>query len=444
MDIKMNINETGSWYQSLTVKMVLIGIMVLILLIPLSMVKSVIVEREETDQQVDQEMMHQWGGPQLISGPVLNVPVIYWTKDKEDKLIKSRRWLHVMPEELNINGEIIPEARKRGIYKKILFNSKLNLRGRFEKLDQIKTNANEIEWENAYVTIAVSDNRGIKGNVDFNWMNASLEPEAGLVTTDLGSSGMSIKVPLSEDDLPGQKTFDIQMNVSGYKGLSFNPIGKKSSIDIVSPWKDPNFIGSFLPIDHHITNDGFKAKWAVTNLNRNFPQYWEGNAHDVHEHQLGVDLFVPVNHYQKSIRSAKYGILIITLTLLVFLFTELVKKKRIQLFQYFLVGLALVLFFSILTALSEHIGFSWAYLVAALAIILLVTIYSYGILNDQKQAIWIFSLLSVIYAFLFVLLQLNDFAFLAGNIGLFIALAGIMKASTKIKMTAQVKHYVES
>jgi len=431
MELKMNMNDTEQWYQSLTFKMILIGVLVLVLLIPLSMVKSVITEREETEQQVDQEMMLQWGGPQIISGPVLHVPLTYYIKD-DDKVKKSHKWLHIMPEDLNVTGNVLPEIRYRGIYKKVLYNSELKIYGSFGDLTKVTTNAHTIDWNNAYLTLAVSDNRGIKGNVVFNWMGLNQEPEAGLVTTDLASSGMSIKVPLSEGVLAGKKVFDISMQVSGSNGLTFNPIGKKSDIQIKSSWKDPNFIGSFLPTKRSISETGFSAQWTVTNLNRNFPQYWEGRSYSIDEHQLGVDLFVPVNHYQKSIRSAKYGILIITLTLLVFLFTELVKKKRIQLFQYFLVGLALVLFFSILTALSEHIGFSWAYLIASLGIVSMVTLYSYGILKDRVQAIWIFLSLAILYAFLFVLLQLNDFAFLAGNIGLFIALAAIMKASSKI------------
>ncbi len=444
MELKMNINEPGQWHQSLTFKMILIGVMVLVLLIPLGMVKSVITEREETEQQVDQEMMQQWGGPQMLSGPILHVPITYYIKADDEKIKTSHRWLHIMPEDLNITGHVSPEIRYRGIYKKVLYNSELSITGSFGDLTLVTSNAHTVDWNNAYLTLAVSDNRGIKGNVVINWMGTDQKPEAGLITTDLASSGMSIKVPLNAGLLSTAKAFDISLNISGSNGLTINPIGKKTDIQIQSSWQDPNFIGSFLPTERSISEAGFTAHWTVTNLNRNFPQYWEGRSYSIDEHQLGVDLFVPVNHYQKSIRSAKYGILIITLTLLVFLFTELVKKKRIQLFQYFLVGLALVLFFSILTALSEHLGFSWAYLIASLGIVTMVTLYSYGILKDRIQAIWIFISLSILYAFLFVLLQLNDFAFLAGNIGLFIALGAIMKASSKIKTSHLFNTHLES
>ncbi len=429
----LNTNQQEPWYQTITFKMLLIGALVLILLIPLGMVKSVIREREMTDQEVELEIMEQWGGPQIVSGPTLHIPVYYNVKDKDGTLSKLKKWLHIMPDNLSIDGDIKSEERHRGIYETVIYNTKLSINGDFTKLNTIHTDADEIDWDNAHISLAVTDNRGIKGKVNFAINDLSYEPEAGMITRDLSISGMSVKYPINQDELDGEIKFDININISGAKALSFNPVGKKSDITLKSEWKDPSFNGSFLPNQSEISDKGFTANWSITHLNRNFPQYWIGSRHSINEHQLGVELYVPVNHYQKSLRSAKYGILIICLTLLVFLFIELVKKKTIQLLQYLLVGLALVLFFSILTALSEHIGFIWAYIAASLGIISMVTLYSYGILKDGKQAFWIFTLLIILYTFLFVLLQLNDFAFLAGNLGLFVALGFIMKASSKIK-----------
>ena len=432
MQINANSEHHTSWYQSTTFKFAIIGLLVLLLLIPLGMVKSVIREREETERQVEREMIQQWGSEQLISGPVLHIPVYtYHLIDKKNTKVK--KWLHIMPNDLFVTGNVEPEIRYRGIYKQVLYNADIKLNGYFEALHKIDIQADEVDWSNAHVTIGVSDNRGVKGEFIFKLDDTLIEPESGLITSDLSSSGVSFKTPLSIAILNEKKCFEANLNISGAKSLLFNPVGKKTSVDLTSTWTNPSFFGSFLPVDRNVDENGFTAKWTITHLNRNFPQHWIGKRFHVDEHQFGVKLYDPVNHYQKSLRSAKYGILIICLTLLVFLFIELVKKKEIQIIQYMLVGLALVLFFSILTALREHLGFTWAYLVASLSIISLVTLYSYGMIKDKQQAFWIFILLSILYAFLFVLLQLNDFAFLAGNIGLLLALGAIMKASLKIK-----------
>ncbi|TAJ12268.1 cell envelope integrity protein CreD [Marinilabiliaceae bacterium JC017] len=426
-----------NWFYSITGKLVMIGTMVLILLIPLGMIKNLIEERQDNERQVDFEMQEQWGGAQTLSGPVLNIPVYFRESNKNGERILRKKWLHIMPEDLQIEGAVSPEIRYRGIYKKVLFNSDLHLKGHFSIIKNLPGDIEEIDWSDAYLTLGISDNRGIKGEVLCNMAKRTLEPEAGLVTNDLSNSGISFKLGQLTEAFAQDSPFDVQLSLSGSKGLYFIPLGKKTKVKLNSDWKDPSFTGSYLPVKREITAKGFTAEWAITHLNRNFPQQWVGDSYNIESQLLGVDLFVPVQHYQKSLRSVKYGMLIISLTILVFLFLELTKKKKIHIFQYFLVGLALVLFFSILTALSEHIGFTWAYLVATLGIVSMVSFYSYAILNDKKQALSIFCLLSIIYAFLFVLLQLNDYAFLAGNIGLFIALGVIMKASGKLSLSEQ-------
>ncbi len=433
-----NTSKPINWHQTTTFKLTIIGLLVLLLLIPLGMVKSVIREREHTEQQVEQEMMQQWGGQQLVSGPVLHVPIYTYhtsenNKTSEQTQVKIKQWLHIMPDDLSVTGQINPEIRYRGIYKQVLYNADLKLKGYFVSISKIAVQADEIDWANAHITFGISDNRGVKGEFIFKWQDKSLDPESGLITNDLSSSGVTFKTPILGNMLNSQKNFEANINLSGAKSIAFNPIGKITNVNLESGWMNPSFMGSFLPINRNVDDSGFTAQWTITHLNRNFPQHWIGKQYSINEHQFGVQLYDPVNHYQKSLRSAKYGILIICLTLLVFLFIELVKKKEIQIIHYLLVGLALVLFFSVLTALSEHIGFLWAYIVASISIISLVTSYSYGMIKDKYQAFWIFVSLSILYAFLFVLLQLNDFAFLAGNIGLLIALGAIMKASLKIK-----------
>jgi inner membrane protein len=424
--------EISHWTNSLTFKLGLIFIVSLLLLIPLAMIENIIREREMTANSVESSISSQWGDSQTLIGPILNIPLETSYVNANGQTETERTWIHIMPSILNINSSIDPQIKHRGIYETAVYNSTNQIEGTFELSPKPHDSKTIIDWEKAFLTMGVSDNRGIRGDVGILWDEASLEPQSGLMSTDISSSGFSIATPLTEPSGKMTKKFAIKLNLSGSQSLSMIPLGQNTQIAMTSTWADPSFTGTLLPQTSKISEKGFEAKWTITHLNRNFPQQWTGSRFNVNDHTLGVSLYMPVNHYQKSLRSAKYGILFISLTMLVFLFIELTKKKKIHLFHYVLVGLALVLFFSVLTALSEQIGFNAAYLIASLAIICLITYYTFGILKDKKQTYWIGGLLVVLYSFMFVLLQLNDYAFLAGNIGLLIVLAVIMKASLKL------------
>lgn len=430
--METNTTNTLHWVNSLTFKLVIIGLMILLLLIPLSMIKSIISERETTSLQVENDISAQWGHAQVLAGPILNIPTEHSTIDKNGNVVIERNWLHIMPSNLNIVAHLEPEIRYRGIFKTAVYTSQSVITGDFKLAIKPEDIVGTPDWSKAVVTFGISDNRGIRGDIEILWNNKPLEAESGMLTQAITKTGFSLKTPLTVADLEKSIPFDIQLELSGSRTFAILPLGQKSNIDILSPWTNPSFSGNLLPQTRNISENGFDANWQLTHLNRNFPQYWQGSQFDVWEHSLGVDLFLPVNHYQKAMRSAKYGILFIVLTLLVFLFIELIKNKKVHLFQYLLVGLALILFFSLLTALSEHTGFNMAYLIASVVNIVVIGLFAYGLLQDVRLTSWVTGLLVIMYSFLFVLLQLNDLAFLAGNIGLVIILSVIMKASLKL------------
>ena len=430
--MKTELSNSSTWSNSLTFKSAIIAIVALFLLIPLEMIKSVISEREKTAQEVENNISDQFGNDQTLVGPILNIPVEKLTTDKDGLVTSERSWLHIMPEILDLKATLEPEIRYRGIYKTAVYNSNSQISGQFSIPINGEEMDGDIEWDKACVTFGISDNRGIRGDVEILWNHKPMTTQSGMITKNIAKTGFSVRTPLSKENRNEIIPFEIKLALSGSKSFSVLPIGQISNFQIESTWNDPSFSGSLLPQVRTITDSGFTAKWKLTHLNRNFPQYWQGNQFDVWEHQLGVDLLIPVNHYQKSIRSAKYGLLFIALSMLVFLFMELTKNKKIHLFQYLLVGLALVLFFSVLTALSEHLGFNIAFLIASIVNVAMIGYFANELLKDKTLTIWVVTLLVIMYSFLFVLLQLNDYAFLAGNIGLLIALAFIMKASLKI------------
>ena len=201
---------------------------------------------------------------------------------------------------------------------------------------------------------------------------------------------------------------------------------------ISSSWKDPSFIGTFIPDEHEITDDGFTAKWKILHLNRNYPQQWMGGQYKINASTFGVDLLLPVDEYQKTMRTTKYAIMFISLTFLSFFMIELLNKKVLHPIQYLLIGFALLLFYTLLLSLTEHILFKYAYILAAIANVGLITAYTRGVLKHYLQTVLIFAILTILYGYLYVVLQLQDFALLMGSIGLFVILAVVMYLTRKI------------
>ena len=241
------------------------------------------------------------------------------------------------------------EKRNRAIYKVVVYNALLNISGDFDLQEMSCPENGEILWKESYFTMGISDNRGIKGDVVFKSGSLILEAIPGLKDSEIFSSGISFLSGLTgqNKNIP----FTLNINLSGSESLNFTPVGEKTEVFLGSNWDSPGFKGNFLPSGRTINESGFKAQWLVTNLNRNFPQFWSGATFKPANDSFGVDFVLTIDHYQKSLRSAKYGILFIALTFLALLFAEFTISETIHVFQYLLVSLALILFFSLLIIL---------------------------------------------------------------------------------------------
>jgi inner membrane protein len=337
-----------------------------------------------------------------------------------------------MPEKLNVSGNIKTEKRHRSIYQTVVYNSDISLSGEFLLPAISPGGSNEILWNEAYYTLGISDNRGLRGGVVLKSGTSVIDAVPGLQDQEVFVSGISFPARLSDKE----KTvpFELDMKLSGSEGISFSPVGKTTHVNLKSTWTAPGFSGSFLPSSRTINDAGFNADWIITNLNRNFPQVWKGNEFKPVNDSFGVDFVMVVDHYQKSLRSAKYGILFIALTFMALLFAEMATGESLQIMNYLLVSLALVLFFSILNALSEQIGFNPAYIVAASSTIILIALFLRKLVRKNRPVILIAGVLVFLYSFIFILLTLNDYAYLAGNIGLFFLLSVTMAVSTKLQL----------
>lgn len=420
---------------SVMFKAIVVGVLILLMLIPINMVKSLINEREENKQTVRADISSKWGEQQELVGPILVLPykkTIGQTEgaDKQQKQFLS----YYLPEVLNIDGVMTPENRSRGVYEVLCYQSKMKVRGEFNfpEFDKLGLNAENVDWDDSFVLIGIPNLQGIKNKIDFMWDGKSHEILSSVQSNDIIQNGLTVKIPIDYQNKKDKYSFSFDLTLNGTDGLFFVPIGKQTHITMKSPWKTATFVGDFLPNERTIDNNGFEASWDIFDYNRNYPQMWLGTNNDLGVSKLGVDLLVPIDFYQKSMRSVKYAIMFIVLTFTVFFMIELLSNKRIHPIQYLLVSFALVLFYSLLLALSEHIGFELAYLASAIGIIGMITIYSKSVFKSIKQTIFMGLFLTLLYAFLYVILQLEDMALLLGSLGLFIALGIVMFVSRKV------------
>ncbi len=426
---------------SIAIKLITIGILILLLLIPVSMVKDLIRERENRQNDASREVSSKWGEQQTIKGLILTVPYKTFTKvyegEKSDKykVVETIEYAHFLPDNLNIKGDVSPEIRYRGIYEVIVYNSKIKIYGDFStpNFDDWKIKEDNIIWEDAFISLGLSDLRSIQKNISIKWDNQQFYFNPGLATNDVINNGISTKLPIvKEGSIKIKHEYSLDINFNGSTSLNFIPLGKLTTVDINSTWKSPSFIGAFLPDNRVINNDGFSATWEVLHLNRSFPQSFRSSIHDIDESSFGVNLIVPVDEYQKSLRSAKYAVMFITLTFLIFFFVQILNKVRIHPIQYIIVGLALCVFYTLLIALSEHIAFNFSYLISSISIIGLITFYARSIFSNKKLTLIIGLILTLLYLFIYSIIQMEDYALLMGSIGLFIVLAIIMYLSRKI------------
>jgi inner membrane protein len=432
--------RTNNWLKrSITIRILTIGILILLLLIPVSMVESLIREREVRQQDAIAEVSSKWGEEQTITGLVLTIPYKAYSKVYEDgkpekfKLVESREYAHFLPEALDIKGDISPEVRYRGIYEVIVYNSKVSLKGIFStpSFEEWKIQENNILWGDAFVSIGLSDLRSIQENISINWNGKQYFFNPGVESNDVIQNGISTRLPLTNFDST-KNNFSLNLNFNGSSSLNFIPLGKLTKVDIKSKWKNPSFIGAFLPDKRDISSDGFAASWEVLHLNRPYPQNFRGSIQGVQESSFGVNLIVPVDEYQKSMRSAKYAVIFITLTFLIFFFVQILNGVKIHPIQYIIVGLALCVFYTLLIALSEHIAFKYSYLVSSVSIISMITLYAKSIFNSKQLTTLIGLILVILYLFIYSIIQMEDYALLMGSFGLLIVLSIIMYLSRKI------------
>lgn len=417
---------------SVIIRMMIVAALTLALLVPTFFIEFLISDREHMRDSAISEVSQSWGGSQTLTGPILSVPYREINESRKDGVMYTLRYVHFLPSKLIVHTSLNPEIRYRGIYEIGLYNARATFEGEFQlqEVNKMGLSPENILWREAFTTLGISDLKGIRDTVNFRLNELFFPSEPGVLTNDVVASGITFKTPI--ENLTTIRTFSLQLNLNGSSEIRFTPVGLVTQVTLDSPWGNPSFVGIYLPETRDITSNAFHAQWKVLNLNRNYPQTWLGNKYNLSESSFGVRLFLPVDEYQKANRTVKYAILFIALTFISFFLSEVIAKVILHPIQYALIGFALIVFYVLLLSISEHVSFNIAYMISSSAVITLVTMYSRWITSSNRISLVIAGILVLLYSFLFITLQLQDYALLLGSVGLFLILLFIMYLTRKV------------
>lgn len=413
----------------LTSKLIVLTVLVGISWVATMFVWGVIQDRESRQTEASHEISEQWSRPQTIAGPVLTIPVEQTSVASTGERVVTTTTLTLLPQDLSYTSQIETQLLTRGVYDTPVYTTTVSGSGSFDLTD-IKQPSTDtrILWDQAVVSIDVSDPRGISSMFDLTLSGQQYEMLPSSEFSTLGGSGVHADISIDSDQDDYQFAFDLPLK--GSREISFLPLGENTDVTVSSSWNSPSFTGNFLPESRNVTQSGFEANWEITSYGKNLPQSWIGTATVDTETLLskafGVGLYQEVDFYTMVNRSTKYSILFISLTFLTFFMYEVLAGLRIHPMQYLLVGLAIALFYLLLLSFAEIIGFLPAYLVAAISTTILITGYCFSVLKAKKRAFAIATLLIALYGYLYILLQMDQYSLLFGSVLLFGVLAAVM------------------
>jgi inner membrane protein len=445
----------GKRYRTI-IKLVGVGFLILLLLIPLGMITGVLNDRLNRRNEAVGDITSSWGKQQCVIGPVLGIPYLYKYKtvreitgldgkvEKREVEETATAIAYFLPETLNISGDAETQMLHRGIYDAAVFRAQVKLSGKFSPPDfgALKIDIKDVQWKDAFVSFALNDLRGTREAIVLDWGGTKKPLLPGSQVPGYTTGGTA----MLGDAKPIAATveFSIPLDFNGSDGIYFAPFGVQNEATLKSNWPDPKFLGAFLPSDRSVRDDGFDAKWKVSYYGRDYPQSWTSRTGNerfttqaVSQSMFGAQFLSILDAYRYVERSIKYGVLFLVLVFTTFFLFEVTARQKIHPLQYLMVGAALCLFFLLLLAISEFRSFGVAYLIAAVASTLLITWYCRYFLGGGARTLMIGAGLAGVYTFLYITLRQQDYALLMGAIALFIVLAIVMYVTRKVDWYAR-------
>ena len=446
-----------------TKKIIFLFVLTILLWIPLILIGNLINDRGKLYKQTITNIGNEWGKSQKIIAPVITISYTDTSINNKDSVsnasntkavavVPVERKFAILPEELNATIEMKDEVRQRGIYNATVYNANVKLKGYFSA-KILKEDRKVL----GCISIGLTDTKALIKINKFKIGDMDLEAMSGTMATPLITNGISGQLgPEHNNTMNKEKIpFEIDIDFRGSRDISILPLGKKNHFEIKSNWKSPSFLG-VLPTERTIDENGFSAKWEVSNLIRNYPQiididndrfsdfYQDGLVYNEYDETttyfdnnnegsavVKVALFDSVTSYTQIYRACNYGILFIAMSLVVVFIFEIVSKKAAHYVQYGVVGFSLVIFYLLLLSLSEHIGFEWSYLISSLAIVIPNSLYITSMTSNKKFGIGMFIFLSGIYAILFSILRMEQYALLTGSLLILAVLYAVMYLTKK-------------
>jgi inner membrane protein len=420
--------------RTLMLKAVLVGALALVLMIPVAMIRGLVDERQARSSEALAGIAEGWGKRQTIAGPYLALPYERrWTELKRETIdgkVRESRNEHVEAKMIRLPATRVDwtiaagiTEKSRGIYKARLYHAQLQAEGAFELPARaaLEDGSSRYKWGTPRVVFLVSDPIGIRAAPDLMLDGARYAFSAGAGDAGVGNG---LHARLEDLQLTRSQTleFSLALELAGSEALSLAPRGADTSVAMHADWPHPSFQGRFLPAKHAISPDGFTATWKVSRFAT------VGAAQE----QIAVSFVEPAGLYQRLERTSKYGFLFIGLTFAAFVLFELVRRLAIHPVQYSLVGLALGMFFLLLTALSEHVAFGHAYAAASAACVGVITVYLVRVLRSVRIGLAFGAALASVYGMLYALLQAEDYSLLGGSLVLFALLAAVMIGTRRV------------
>ncbi|WP_293370492.1 cell envelope integrity protein CreD [Nevskia sp.] len=420
-------------------RLMLIAGLILLLMIPASMIRGVVTEREMRRDEAVAGVLASWGGRQNLVGPILRVPYVRRVRSRDDKGVETERRVsevgYFLPKNLDIDATLSTELRRRGIFEVPVYVAKLKLAGRFEQPDLSGWEVldEDIDWPRAELIVSLSEPTGLHADAALIWDGQRID-----LRPSTGQQGPwptpGLHAPLALD---GAKAvaFELNLTMNGADSLYFAPTAEETRVRLASDWAHPSYSGRWLPTTHAVSDGRSTAEWSVSYLGRNYPQRWRESAETaaaVGATLFGLSLATPLDLYALADRSTKYALLSLVFTFAVIWLTETLSGRRVHPVQYGFVGTALCLFGLLQLSFAEHFGFTAAFLAAAGAVLALVTLYSHGVLGNWWRALAVGSVLTAVYAYLLVILRAEDYALLGGSLALFAGLAAAMFLTRRI------------
>ncbi len=422
------------WYKgSILVKLLVITGLILLLLIPSSWIQNLVDERQDIQTKMRSAVSDSWSGSQLVQGPVLVIPY----NKLPGAAGNTVGYIYLLPDDVQIKANLKTQPFRQGVFDVTVYSSVIGVQGNFAQpnLGKLGIDAGQVMYDKARLLFGISDIKGLLTNplVKIQGQNYTPEPASADVNPFEQSLQVGFSLPVN-----GDIAFSYNLDLKGSNDINFLHLGKTTDVQFKSDWTTPQYNGRYLPDTRDSTSNGSGAKWHRLYYNRPFPQQWLNdntllnNPKTIAEATFGVRLQPPVDEYRKVTRTNRYATLIIILTFVSLFLTELIRRQPIHLFNYTLIGAAMIVYYILLLSFAEKIGYNYAYLISSTATIGLISFFTASLLHNKAAAALFAFILTVFYGFIFIIIQLEEYSLMTGAIALFVIVAALMYFSRKI------------